>query len=49
LAVAMLVLAVYVFATSRQLDVDLCAAMGIAGGLAIVVVALPNNGKKEGP
>ena len=43
LAVAALVLALTVLVRNRSLDVDLLAALGIVGGLAIVVVALPED------
>ena len=43
LAVAALVLALVVLVRNRSLDVDLLAALGIVGGLAIVVVALPED------
>jgi predicted neutral ceramidase superfamily lipid hydrolase len=48
LAVAVLTLALIILIRSRSLDDDLLAAIGLLGGLAIVVVALPvanGNGK----
>jgi hypothetical protein len=44
--VGVLVLAIFVLIRNRDLDNDLLAAIGILGGLAIVVVSLPgSNGK----
>jgi len=50
LGVAVLTLSLIVLARNRELDTDLCAAIGLAGGLAIVVVSLPRdgNGKNGG-
>jgi hypothetical protein len=48
LGVAMLVLAIIVYVTGRTYDLDLLATIGILGGLAVVVVTLPQNGKKPG-
>lgn len=46
LGVAVLVLSILILIRNRSLDVDLLAVIGILGGLAIVVVALPTqNGK----
>ena len=46
LGVVTLVLALIVLIRNRDLDVDLLAALGIVGGIAIVVVSLPRgNGK----
>ena len=44
IGVAVLVIAIIVLIRNRSLDVDLLAALGLLGGLAIVVVALPGNG-----
>jgi peptidoglycan/LPS O-acetylase OafA/YrhL len=49
LAVALLVLAIIVLVTSRSVDTDLLAAIGILGGLAIVVVALPVTNGDDKP
>jgi len=43
LGVATLVIAIIVMVRNRSLDTDLLAALGILGGLAIVVVALPRS------
>lgn len=45
LGVVVLVLAIIVLVRNRDLDTDLLAYTAIAGGLAIVVVSLPINGK----
>jgi predicted neutral ceramidase superfamily lipid hydrolase len=45
LAVAMLTLAIVVLVLNRDVSADLLAALGIIGGVAIAVVALPVNGK----
>jgi cyanate permease len=47
LGVAMLVLALIVYIRNRGADNDLLATIGVLGGLAVVVVVLPGNGKKE--
>lgn len=44
LAVAVLALSVVVFVLNRGLDFDLLAVIGLLGGLAIAVTALPTNG-----
>jgi hypothetical protein len=49
LAVAVLTLALIILVRSRSLDDDMLAAIGILGGLAIVIVALPSNGDKPSP
>ena len=44
--VAALTLSLIVLVRNRSLDVDLLAVLGLVGGVAIVVVALPSsNGK----
>jgi hypothetical protein len=48
LGVAALTLALIVLITNRDISTDLLAAIGILGGLAIVVVSLPANGKPPG-
>lgn len=48
LGVAVLVLAIIVLIRNRNIDSDLLAVTAILGGLAIVVVALPVNGKDAG-
>lgn len=40
-----LTLALIVFATAHEVDIDLLAALGIVGAAAIIVVSLPPNGK----
>ena len=46
LAVAVLVISLIVLIRNRSLDTDLLAALGVLGGVAMVVVALPGrNGK----
>ena len=48
LAVAVLVISLVVLIRNRDLDTDLLAALGVLGGVAMVVVALPGrNGKEE--
>jgi hypothetical protein len=47
LGVAILVLSLIVLVRNRSLETDLLAACAIVGGLAVLIVALPNNGKKE--
>jgi hypothetical protein len=44
LGAAMLALAIVVLVLNRDVPSDLLAGVGVLGGLAIVVVALPNNG-----
>jgi len=44
--VIVLVLSIVVFVRSRRLDEDLLAAIGLVGGVAIVLVALP---RRPGP
>jgi peptidoglycan/LPS O-acetylase OafA/YrhL len=46
LAVLLLVLAIIVFATAKDWDLRALAAMGLIGGIAVVIVSLPENGKK---
>lgn len=43
LGVAVLTLAIIVFVTGRGLDERLLAGIGLLGGVAIVVVALPTD------
>jgi hypothetical protein len=45
LGVVVLVLAGTVLARNRSLDDELLATIGVVGGLAIVVVSLPVNGR----
>jgi hypothetical protein len=46
LAVAVLVISITVLIRNRDLDTDLLAALGVLGGVAMIVVALPaRNGK----
>ena len=46
LAVAVLVISITVLVRNRSLDTDLLAALGVLGGAAMIVVALPTrNGK----
>ena len=46
LAVIVLTLSLIVLIRNRDLDTDLLAALGVLGGVAMVVVALPGrNGK----
>jgi hypothetical protein len=46
LAVAVLVISLIVLIRNRSLDTDLLAALGVLGGAAMIVVALPGrNGK----
>ena len=48
LAVIVLTLSLIVLIRNRDLDTDLLAALGVLGGVAMVVVALPGrNGKEE--
>ena len=48
LAVAVLVISLVVLIRNRDLDTDLLAVLGLLGGVAMIVVALPSrNGKKE--
>jgi hypothetical protein len=47
LGVAVLTLALLVLARNRNPDDDMLATIGILGGLAIVVVALPSNGHHD--
>ena len=48
LAVAVLVISLVVLIRNRDLDTDLLAALGLLGGVAMIVVALPGrNGKEE--
>jgi hypothetical protein len=44
LAVLLLVVAIIVWVTSHSLDIDLLAAGAIIGGIAVMVVSLPENG-----
>lgn len=44
LAVACLALAVIVLVRNRTPDDDILAVIGVLGGAAIVIVALPRNG-----
>jgi hypothetical protein len=48
LGVGVLSLAVVVFVLNRDVPSDLLAVIGLLGGLAIVVVALPVNGNGNG-
>jgi hypothetical protein len=48
LGVAMLVLAILVYTRDRRVDDDLLATIGILGGVAVVVVTLPTNGRDNG-
>jgi hypothetical protein len=49
LAVLVLVIALIVLIRNRNIDVDLLAALGILGGLGLIVVALPiRNGNGKG-
>ena len=46
LAVAVLVISLVVLIRNRDLDTDLLAVLGLLGGVAMIVVALPaRNGK----
>jgi hypothetical protein len=46
LAVAVLVISLIVLIRNRNIDVDLLAILGLLGGAAMIVVALPGrNGK----
>ena len=47
LGVAVLTLSLIVLIRNRSLDTDLLAAIGLVGGLAIVVVSLPTSGNGE--
>ena len=48
LAVAVLVISLIVLIRNRDLDTDLLAVLGLLGGVAMIVVALPGrNGKEE--
>jgi hypothetical protein len=49
LGVAMLVLAILVYVRDHRTDDHLLATIGILGGLAVVVVTLPTNGRDNGP
>jgi hypothetical protein len=49
IGVAMLVLAILVYVRDPRFDDDLLATIGILGGLAVVVVTLPTNGRDNGP
>jgi hypothetical protein len=44
LAVVVLVLSIIILVRNRSLDVDLLAVIGLVGGLAILLTALPANG-----
>jgi hypothetical protein len=44
LGVLMLVGAIIVWSTSRQVDVDILAGVAVLGGIACVVITLPTNG-----
>ena len=44
LGVALLVLAVIVWVLNKDTSTDLLAAAAVVGGLAIVLVSLPDNG-----
>jgi len=44
LAVALLVLAVIVWILNQDTSADLLAAAAVVGGLAVLVVSLPDNG-----
>jgi hypothetical protein len=44
----MLVLSILVYTRRSNLDEKTLATIGILGGLAVVVVSLPTNGKKNG-
>jgi peptidoglycan/LPS O-acetylase OafA/YrhL len=46
IAVAVLVLALIVFSTDRSTGDHLLAAIGLLGGLAIVIVSLPEDKDK---
>jgi hypothetical protein len=47
LAVVVLTLSLIVLIRNRDIDTDLLAALGLLGGVAMIVVALPSrNGKK---
>ena len=43
--VVVLVLSIFVLIRNRSLDDELLAIIGLIGGLAIVLVAIPSNGK----
>ena len=43
IAVAMLVLAILVFVHKPSFDTDLLAIIGLLGGIAVVIVALPQT------
>ena len=48
LAVIVLTLSLIVLIRNRDLDTDLLAVLGLLGGVAMIVVALPGrNGKEE--
>ena len=48
LPVAVLVISLVVLIRNRDLDTDLLAVLGLLGGVAMIVVALPGrNGKEE--
>jgi len=48
LGVAALVIGIIVMARHKSLDSELLAALGIVGGLAIILNALPRNGNGHG-
>jgi hypothetical protein len=47
LGVAALVLAIIVLVLNRDVSSDLLAVLGLVGGVAIVIVALPANGNNR--
>jgi hypothetical protein len=49
LGVVVLALAVIVLVLNRDLSSDLLAVLGLVGGLAIVITALPENGHGDQP
>ena len=46
LAVAVLVISLIVLIRNRNIDVDLLAILGLLGGAAMIVVALPTRNSK---
>lgn len=45
---AVLALSIVVFVRHKSIDTDALAAIGVLGGLAIIINSLPNNGKNGG-
>jgi hypothetical protein len=47
LGAAALAIAIIVWVRHKSLETDLLAALGVLGALAIIIVAIPSNGKEK--